>query len=104
MKKVYIVCWGSSGQDDNGNALAYSNVHNVYTFLDDAKKGLEECKNEYYEEIVNNPDFDDEEKEYAKTNTFVYGSVEDNYFEIDYFIGDTPCELYINLVEKEIVG
>jgi hypothetical protein len=104
MKKVYIVCWGSAGQDDAGNAKAYSNVHGVYAFLDDAKKGLEECKDERYNEIVNNPDYDEEDRELAEVNTSVYGSVNDDYFEIDYFIGDTPCEIYINIVEKEIQG
>ena len=104
MKKVYIVCWGAAGADDDGNAKAYSNVHGVYAFLDDAKKGLEECKNEYYDEIVNNPDLDEEARDYEKVNTSVYGSVNDDYFEIDYFLGDTPCEIYITLVEKEIIG
>ncbi len=103
MKKVYIVCWGSAGQDDDGNSKAYSNVHGVYAFKDDAKKGLVECKDEYYEEIVNNPDYDEEDRKLAKVNASVYGCVEDDYFEIDYFIGDTPVELYINLVEKEII-
>lgn len=102
MKQVYIVCWGSAGQDDDGNSKAYSNVHGVYAFLDDALKGLEECKNECYEEIVNNPDYDEEERELAQVNSQVYGSVNDNYFEIDYNIGDTSCELYISLVVKEI--
>ena len=104
MKKVYIVCWGSAGSDDCGNAKAYANVHGVYAFLDDAKKGLVECKDECYNEIVNNPDLDEEAREYEKVNTSVYGSVADDYFEIDYYLGDTPCELYINLVEKEIIG
>lgn len=103
MKNVYIVCWGSASQDDRGNAKAYSSVHGVYASLDDAKKGLEECKNECYDEIVNNPDYDEEAREYEKVNTSVYGSVEEDYFEIDYFLGDTPCELYINLVIKEII-
>lgn len=103
MKKVYIVCWGSAGQDDNGNSKAYSNVHNVYLFKDDAKKGLVECKDECYNEIVNNPDYDEEDRGEAAINVSVYGSIEDDYFEIDYFVGDAPYELYITLVEKEII-
>lgn len=103
MKNVYIVCWGSAGQDDDMlHAKAYSNVHGVYAFLYDAEKGLKECKDEWYNEIVNNPDYDKEDHEYAEVNTSVYGSVNDGYFEIDYFIGDVPCEVYIQIVEKEI--
>ena len=102
MSKVYIVCFGSATTDDDGNAKAYSNVHGVYAFLDDAEKAMIACKYECYNEIVNNPDYTEEECMLARVNTSVYGSVEDGYFEIDYFIGDTPCEIYINMVEKEI--
>jgi hypothetical protein len=45
---------------------------------------------------------DEEEREFAEVNASIYGSAKDGYFEIDYFIGDTSCELYINIVEKEI--
>ncbi len=103
MKKVYVVCYGSASQDDSGNSCAYGNVHGVYAFLDDAKKGLEECKNECYDDIVNNYEEGSEAREDAERNTHIYGSVEDDYFEIDYELGDTPCEIYIKLVEKEII-
>ena len=102
--KVYLVCWGSAVQDENRNSVAYTNVHGVYTFLDDAKRGLIECKDEFYNEIVNNPDYDNEEKGYAMVNTSVYGDVNDDYFEIDYFTCDAPAEIRIELVEKEIIG
>lgn len=104
MEKVYVVCWGSASSDDDGNANAYSNVHGVYLSKDEAIKGLEECKDDCYNDIVNNPDYDEEERELAEVNASVYGSIKDEYFEIDYFIGDTSCELYITLVEKEIKG
>ena len=102
MNTVYIVCWGSAGQDDDGNSKAYTNVHGVYNFLDDAKKGLVECKDECYNEIVNNPDYDEEDRILASINTSVYGSVNDDHFEIDYFLGDVPCEIYINLVQQTV--
>ena len=61
MDKVYVVCWSSAGQDDDGNSKAFAGVHGVYTFEDDAKKGLEECKNDIYREITENPDYDEED-------------------------------------------
>jgi hypothetical protein len=102
--KVYIVCWGNASQDDNGNCSANCNVHGVYTFLDDAKKGLVECKDEMYNEIVHNPDFDEDDIQSAKDSTEVYGSVEDDYFEIDYESWDIKNEIRIELVVKEIAN
>lgn len=102
MDKVYIVCWSSAGQDDDGNSKAFAGVHGVYSFLDDAKKGLEECKNDCYREITENPDYDEEDLAEVLKSTHVYGSVNDDYFEIDYTVGDVPCEIYICLVIKEV--
>jgi hypothetical protein len=101
--KVFIVGWATASQDDNGNCSAYGNVHDVYTNYIDAKKGLVELKDEFYNEIVNNPDFDEEEVADRKASTQVYGSVEDHYFEIDYESWDIPNEVRIYLEEKEII-
>ncbi len=95
MEKLFIVHWGSASSDDDGNAKAYTGIHGVYTNISEAQKALVECKDLTYDEVVQNED--EEELEYAKANTSVYGSVEEGYFEIDYFIGDTPCEIYITI-------
>lgn len=102
MEKLWVVCWGSAGSDDDGNAKAFTGVHGVYKSKELARKGLVECKDEIYDEIVNNPDFDENDVEEAKKTTRVYGSVNEDYFEIDYVLGDTPVEVYINLVEQEV--
>ena len=102
MDKVYVVCWSSAGQDDDGNSKAFAGVHGVYAFEDAAKNGLEACKDEIYHEIVDNPDYDEEDREEVKASTQVYGSVNDDYFEIDYTLGDVPCEIYICLQIKEV--
>lgn len=102
MDRVYVVCWSSAGQDDDGNSKAYCGVHGVYAFEDDAKKGLEECKNDIYREVTENPDYDEEDMAEVMASTKVYGSVNDDYFEIDYTMGDVPCEIYITLQIKEV--
>ena len=103
MDKVYVVCWSSAGQDDDGNSKAFAGVHGVYVFEDDAKKGLEECKNDIYREITENPDYDEEDMAEVMASTQVYGSVNDEYFEIDYTMGDVPREIYITLQIKEVI-
>lgn len=101
--KVFVVGWATASQDDNGNCSAYGNVHGVYTNYIDAIKGLASLKDEFYNEIVHNPDFDAEDVANAKASTQVYGSTEDHYFEIDYESWDIPNEVRIYLEEKEII-
>ena len=99
MNKLYIVCWGSAGQDDDGNSKAFCGVHGIYTDKPAALKGLVECKDVCYDEIVNNPDYDDYDAEQAKLTTRVYGSEAEEYFEIDYELADVTNEIYIRLEE-----
>lgn len=103
MDKVYVVCWSAAGQDDDGNSKAFAGVHGVYVFEDDAKKGLEECKNDIYREITENPDYDEEDMAEVMASTQVYGSVNDDYFEIDYDLGGVPSEIYIKIEVKSIM-
>ena len=104
--KVYVVCWGSASQDDHGNSTAYTGVHGVYTTLEEAQKGLVECKDQIYNEIifVEEDEEDEEMAQHLKDSTQVYGSVEEGFFEIDYESWDILAETYIKLEEKEVVG
>lgn len=92
MEKLYAVCWGSGSTDDRGNAHAYSGIVGVYRDKEDAKKALETYKNETIEEVYE--DLRDEAK--------VYGSVNEEYFEIDYTLGTDPVELYIGISETTL--
>lgn len=103
MNTVYVVCWGSASIDDEGNSSAFSGVHGVYTTLEAAQDGLVECKDTFYDEIVNNEDFDAEESLQARTSTNIYGSVEEGHFEIDYDSWDSRNETYISIEEKTII-
>ena len=98
-----VLLANSAGQDDCGNAKAFAGVHGVYVFEDDAKKGLEECKNDIYREITENPDYDEEDMAEVMASTQVYGSVNDDYFEIDYDLGGVPSEIYIKIEVKSIM-
>lgn len=100
--KVYVVCWACASQDDNGNCLANGGVHGVYTDREKARVGLIECKEETYNEIVYNPDFDEEEIQERKNSTQVYGSSDQDYFEIDYESWDIPNEIRIEIIESEV--
>lgn len=102
MEKIYTVCWGSAGQDDDGNSKAFSGVFGTYTSKEVAKRALEDCKIEMYNEVVNDYAFDGCDESYIEENVKVYGSVEEDYFEIDYNVCDFVHEIYINLVETSL--
>ena len=97
MKKLYTVCWGSAGQDDDGNSCAFCGVHGVYTDKSAARNGLVACKDSFYDEVIQTDD--PEGLEYNKSRTHVYGSEAEGYFEIDYDFADVPNELYIKIDE-----
>lgn len=97
-EKLYIVHWGSAGSDDDGNAKAYAGIHGVYSTLSAAQKGLEECKDVTYDEIVQSED--PEELAFIQSRTRVYGSVEEGHFEIDYDFADITNEIYITITEQ----
>jgi hypothetical protein len=101
MEKLYIVCWGSGSVGDHDNAHAYSGVVGAYRNKDDAKQALENYKNETLEEVYEDLDPDRERPDIwgEPSEVQVYGSVDEEYFEIDYTLGTEPVELYIGISE-----
>ena len=103
MEKLWVVCWGSGSCDDHGNAHAYTGVHGIYRSKTSALKGLVECKDAIYNDILTDIDPDGEFPELVEdTEIQIYGSEAEEYFEIDYTLGIEPCEVYVRLEEKEI--
>lgn len=100
--KIYVVSWGSGWLDDEGNVATHSGVHGAYPTREAGEQGLIKCKDEFVDEIINNPDYDEEERAEAKQDLEVYGSIKEDYFEIDYTSWDVRNEIYIHLEEVEI--
>lgn len=98
MEKLYIVHWSSACSDDDGNVKAYGEIYGVYTSKEDAIKGLVECKDMHYDEIVQNEEPDTQQ--FVIDHTNVYGSEAEEYFEIDYDFCDFPCEIHIAISEQ----
>ena len=95
MENIYIVHWGCASQDDDGNSKAFCGIHGVYHSKEEALKGLVECKDLNYDEVVQ--DEDPETLEYNKSRTRVYGSEAEEYFEIDWDFADAVNEIYITI-------
>jgi hypothetical protein len=105
--KVYVVCWASGWQDDHCNTQTNSGIYGAYDSLEKAKAGLEEYKEQFVEELKENaidPDYPYEDVTEALNDMDIqiYGSVEANYFEIDYNFADTRNEMHISIEETEV--
>lgn len=101
--EVYTVFWSTGSCDDHGCAHAFGGVHGIYKSEESAKQALEACKDETLADIKNdlNPDADMPECE-EEADIQVYGSVEKEYFEIDYTIGTEPVEVYIGITRTTV--
>ena len=99
MEKVYVVCWGSATTDvDFGEPEAKCGVYGVYSSKLKAVESLVEYKDQICSEIEDNPDFNVAGREPIA----VYGSAEEGYFRIHYYLDDIPYEIYITIEEKEL--
>jgi hypothetical protein len=101
--EVYNVVWGSGASimEENG-VNTFAGVHGTYKTEASAKRALEECKQSFLDEILENPDYDEEDKASFRHNVQIYGSVEEGYFEIDYAITDSPVEIYIQITHTHV--
>lgn len=106
MDKLYIVCWSSASQDDRGNSTAHGGVHSAHLTPESAKKGLEECKQEFYNDIIYSRDPYGEMQTHTEATTKIYGAITEDvsncYFEIDYNECGITNEIYMQIVETEI--
>ena len=96
--EVFAVIWSSGSSDDHGIPHSFAGVHGVYKSKESAKTMLEVCKNAILSDIKNDLNPDGEYPDYEEeANIQVYGSVEQEYFEIDYTLGTEPVEVYIGI-------
>ena len=101
--KVYTVIWACGSADDDDLVHTNAGVHGVYTSKESAKIGLEECKQHILDEVKNSVDPDDEEPELMEEiNLEVYGSVDEEYFEISYTLGLEQVVEHTKICEVEL--
>lgn len=101
MEKIYVVCWASGSTDDHGNAHAYSGTAGAYRDKADSLKALEIYRDETLQEVYDDLDPDGDMPE-ERDRVQVYGSITDEYFEIDYILGTEPVELYMGISETTL--
>lgn len=99
MENIYVVCWGHSSVNDEGNCVANCGVTGVFKYKDDAKEALEQDVKKFIDELVDG--MDEEDKEEVLNHLQRYGSAKDEYFEVDYEWADNTAEYRVSIEEKE---
>lgn len=101
--KVYTVVWACGSADDHDVVHTNVGVHGVYTSKESAKVGLEECKQRTLDELADAVDPDGDMSELMdEIDLDIEGSVDDEYFRIEYTLGCEPVNELIKIEEVEI--
>jgi hypothetical protein len=101
--KVYTVVWACGSADDHDVVHTNVGVHGVYTSKESAKVGLEECKQRTLDELADAVDPDGDMPELMdEIDLDIEGSVDDEYFRIEYTLGCEPVNELIKIEEQEL--
>lgn len=96
--KIYLVIWGSARPDDRGAANAYCGCDGAFFDKQKALKALTIEKDAYIKSILDDAD-DEETREKYENSIQVYGSEQEEYYEIDITVDDDTSEHYIRISE-----
>lgn len=98
--KLYLIIWGTANVDDHGAASTYCGCEKYFYSKTKALKALTEYKDAFVKSLFE--DADEDERAYIEDTLYIYGSEQEEYYEIDYTIYDCPSEHYVRLQEIEI--
>ena len=100
MEKLFVVCWGHSSVNDDGNCVANCGVTGVYKTKEKAEEALEADLKAFIESTVDGYDAEDVQEVLDGMQT--YGSVEEGYFEVDYAGALNTMEYRVEIIEQEV--
>lgn len=100
MEKLFVVCWGHSSVNDDGNCVANCGVVGVYKTKEKAEEALEADLKAFIESTVDGYDAEDVQEVLDSMQT--YGSVEEGYFEVDYAGALNTMEYRVEIIEQEV--
>lgn len=101
--KLYVVCWSCSYVDDHDNVGTNTGVQGLYKSKESAKVGLEEFKDEVLANLREDVDPDGDMPELMdEIDLAIWGSVDEEYYEISYTLGIEPVVEQVKIKEVEL--
>lgn len=102
---MWAITFGTASQDDHGNSHAYCGCIGIYSdkeqalnaLLAEKESSVADIKSNYSEEAE-----DADELQSLINSIQVYGSTQEEYFEIDFDLADSRAEYYLRLEEVSI--
>ena len=99
MEKLFVVCWGHSSVNDDGNCVANCGVTGVYKTKKKAEEALKADIEAFKESVVDGYDSEDVQEVLDSMQT--YGSIKEGYFEVDYAGALNTMEYRVKIIEQE---
>ena len=102
---MWVITFGNASQDDHGNSHAYCGCIGTYSDKEQALNALLAEKESTVEDIKSNysEEAEDADELQSLVNSIqVYGSTQEEYFEIDFDLADSRAEYYLRLEEVSI--
>lgn len=96
--KIYLVIWGDAKVNDRGDASAYCGCDGAFFDKQKALEALTIEKDAYIKSILDDAD-DEETREKYENSIQVYGSEQEEYYEIDITVDNDTSEFYIRISE-----
>lgn len=103
-KNLWVVTWGTScmeGPEDEATADAFCGCVGIFVDKETALKNMTAYKNRFTAELISDLDEDDVTRDEITETLEVYGSEQEEYYEIDYNIFGRSYECYIRLEEMK---
>lgn len=103
--KLWVVTWGTAnieGLEGEETSSAFCGCVGVFSDKASAQKNMTAYKNKFIAELTEDLDEDDATREEIEGTLEVYGSENDEYYEIDYNIFGKSYEAYIRLEEMKL--
>ena len=100
MENLFVICWGHSSVNDEGNCVANCGVTGVYKTKEKAEAALKADLEAFKKGLVDG--FDSEDAQEVLESMQTYGSVKEGYFEVDYEWADNNSEYRVEIVEQKV--
>ena len=100
--KLFIVTWSTASVDDRNNVQSFNGIDGIFKDRASAEQALETSKQGFIEELRDYCEEEPSESElFEEFEVSISGSPADGYYDLSYFLADTPLSAYLQIIETD---